>query len=131
AEYLLWFTKGGHVPPLVTTGPVASNGILGQPGTVILFGGPGTTLDNDVRQGGRFTLGYWLDPCRQCAIEGSYFFLEDETTHFRASSDAFPLLARPFFRINTGSEFSEISTRPDLTTGNIHIEAPTSLWGAE
>ncbi len=128
AEYLLWWTKSDHAPPLVTTGPASSNGILGQPGTEVLFGGPGTSLNSDVRQGGRFTLGYWLDPCQQCAIEGSFFFLENEQTRFLASSDAFPLLARPFFRINTGSEFSEIATRPDLTTGFVKVKSPTELW---
>jgi hypothetical protein len=131
AEYLVWFTKADHVPPLVTTGPASSNGILGQPGTIVLFGGPGTNLNEDVRQGGRFTLGYWLDPCHECAIEASYFFLGDHTQRFSASSGAFPLLARPFFRENTGSEFSEIVTRPDLSTGRVTIEAPTQLWGAE
>ncbi|HEY1859023.1 MAG TPA: BBP7 family outer membrane beta-barrel protein, partial [Gemmataceae bacterium] len=131
AEYLLWWTKSDHAPPLVTTGPASSNGILGQPGTQVLFGGPGTSLNSDVRQGGRFTLGYWLDSCQQCAIEGSFFFLENEQTRFLASSDAFPLLARPFFRINTGSEFSEIATRPDLTTGFVKVKSPTELWGAE
>jgi hypothetical protein len=131
AEYLLWWTKSDHAPVLVTTGPASSNGILGQPGTEVLFGGPGTSLNSDVRQGGRFTLGYWLDPCQQCAVEGVFFFLSNEQTRFLASSDAFPLLARPFFRINTGSEFSEIATRPDLTNGFVKVKAPTELWGAE
>jgi hypothetical protein len=131
AEYLVWFTKADHVPPLVTTGPASSDGILGQPGTTVLFGGPGTNLNENVRQGGRFTLGYWLDPCHECAIEASYFFLGDRTQTFSANSDQFPLLARPFFRINTGSEFSEIVTRPDLSTGGVAVQAPTKLWGAE
>ena len=131
AEYLVWFTKADHVPPLVTTGPPSSNGILGQPGTVVLFGGPHTSINDDVRQGGRFTLGYWLDDCHQCAIEGTYFFLGDETTNFNANSNAFPLLARPFFRANTNSEFSEIATGSGFATGSVSVQAPSSLWGAE
>jgi hypothetical protein len=131
AEYLVWFTKADHVPPLVTTGASTSSGILGQPGTALLFGGPGTNLNENVRQGGRFTLGYWLDPCHECAIEASYFFLGDHTQSFSANSNQFPLLARPFFRVNTGSEFSEIVTRPDVATGSVTIQAPTKLWGAE
>src|SRR5262249_5231137 len=31
-EYLLWWIKDRHVPPLVTTGPVGSTGVLGAPG---------------------------------------------------------------------------------------------------
>jgi hypothetical protein len=128
AEYLVWWTKADHAPPLVTTGPASSNGILGQPGTQVLFGGQ---LNGDVRQGGRFTVGYWLDDCHECAVEATYFFLGDARQRFGANSNQFPLLARPFFRENTGSEFSEIVTRSDLSNGSVRVDAPTQLWGAE
>src|SRR5262245_8106792 len=42
AEYLLWWTKGDRLPPLLTTSPVgtplANAGVLGRPGTSVLFG---------------------------------------------------------------------------------------------
>jgi hypothetical protein len=129
ADYLVWFTKGDRIPPLITTGPIASSGILGRPGTTILFGNQ--QINNEWHSGGRFTLGYWLDPCQEAAIEGSYFFLNQRTTRFFASSDAFPLLARPIFEQNNGQEFSEISTRPDLATGSVSVDSPSRLWGAE
>ncbi len=129
ADYLVWFTKGDRIPPLITTGPIASSGILGRPGTVILFGNQ--QINNEWHSGGRFTLGYWLDPCQELGIEGSYFFLNQRTTRFFASSDAFPLLARPIFEQNNGQEFSEISTRPDLATGSVSVDSPSRLWGAE
>src|SRR5689334_904180 len=37
AEYLMWWLNGDPLPPLVTTGPPSTGGILG-PGTHILFG---------------------------------------------------------------------------------------------
>lgn len=39
-EYLLWWEKDGPTPgPLVTTGPPsAAPGVLGRPGTTVLFG---------------------------------------------------------------------------------------------
>jgi hypothetical protein len=96
---------------------------------VILFGNE--TLNDELRSGGRFTLGYWFGDCQRWALEGSYFFLGQRNTNFLATSDAFPLLARPFFNLNTNQEFSEISTRADLATGSVTIQAPTELWGAE
>src|SRR5260370_9635305 len=53
AEYLLWFTKNSHVPPLFTTGSPKDSppAALGQPDTSVLFGGD---VDHGVRPGGRF-----------------------------------------------------------------------------
>ena len=43
ADYLMWFTTGTRLPPLVTTSPQGTPanqaGVLGAPGTTILFGG--------------------------------------------------------------------------------------------
>src|SRR5207248_6483013 len=39
AEYLLWWMKNDHLPPLVTTGPATFPvGFLGNPGTSIIAG---------------------------------------------------------------------------------------------
>ena len=42
AEYLLWSAKGDKLPPLVTTSPAGTPaplaGVLGAPGTSVLFG---------------------------------------------------------------------------------------------
>ena len=65
-ELLLWSTSGNFLPALVTSSPAgtpaAQAGVIGQPGTSILFGNdwmPGT-----FRPGGRITVGYWLDPAQ-------------------------------------------------------------------
>src|SRR5207249_3637555 len=51
AEYLLWWTKNDHVPPLITTGPATFPvGFLGNPGTTVLFGG---SLDRNPFSGAR------------------------------------------------------------------------------
>lgn len=56
-EYLLWGFKNSSAPvPLVTTG---SSGIVGAPDTVIVLGGK--DVDSGVHQGGRLTVGSWLD----------------------------------------------------------------------
>ena len=63
AEYLLGWTRGQLLPPLVTTSPagtpVGTVGVLGQPTTTILYGN--THVNTEGRDGGRFELGYWLN----------------------------------------------------------------------
>jgi hypothetical protein len=129
AEYLLWTFKDARVPALVTTSSPASAGILGSPDTVILFGG--SKLDSGDFSGGRFTGGFWLDPCQTKAIEFSGFFLGDRSVNFQANSTQFPVLARPFFNFNFGTEFSEVTASPGLSTGQIDIRSSTNLWGTE
>src|SRR5580704_2583491 len=77
AEYLLWSTKGDKLPPLITTSPAgtpaASAGVLGAPGTSILFGN-GTVGDGG-RSGARLRGGYWFDPQHSAGIEAQFFAL--------------------------------------------------------
>lgn len=127
-EYLLWWTRTDHTPPLVTTSAPADFGILGRPSTVQVFGG---SLDGDPRSGARFTLGYWLDMWGEDAIELSGFFLAERTTRFNLSSTTSPVIARPFFNLNSNSEFSELVALPGATTGSIRVDAPSRLFGAE
>ena len=132
AEYLLWWTRPANLPPLVTTGTPASQGILGQPGTALLFGG--APVDFGGQSGARFTAGYWLNCDDTLAIEGSLFFLGQENVKFNANSDLFPVLARPFFAINPGvppGEFRQLTAFPGLFTGAISATTATRLWGAE
>jgi len=132
AEYLLWWTRPANLPPLVTTGTPASQGILGQPGTTILFGG--SAVDFGGQSGARFTAGYWLNCEQTVALEGSLFFLGQQTVSFNANSNMFPLLARPFFEINPGpqmGEFRQLTAFPNLFTGAIHASTASRLWGAE
>ncbi len=130
-EYLLWWAKQDHVPVLVTTGSVQSDGsagILGRPDTVPLFGG---ALDRGAQSGARFTAGYWLGDCNSNAIEFSGFFLGQSTARFDANSSQFPVIARPFFDVNSGQEFVEQVSFPGRVIGDVRIESPSQLWGVE
>lgn len=104
AEYLMWWTQGSFVPPLGTTGlpasPPACTAAIGQPGTAVLFGGHG--INDDWKPGARFTVGGWLDDCRRCGLEASYFFLGSQSDDFFAASPGSPILARPFTDPLTG-----------------------------
>jgi hypothetical protein len=131
AEYLLWWLKGEHIPPLVTAGSASDlvPGALGQPGTAVLFGD--TSINSGVRSGGRFRVGYWLDPWGQYAVELGGFFLGQQRTRFTASSAFNPVLARPFLAVNTNTQFAQLVALPGTATGNVTVNAPSNFWGAE
>jgi len=121
AEYLLWWTDGMDVPPLVTTSPSGTSqdeaGVLGQSGTSILYGNTG--LNSDARSGGRFTLGLWLDSCGCRGIEATYMTLGTKTETFGASSDDFTILARPFFNVVTGEQDAHLIAFEDPVDGPV------------
>src|SRR5438093_2968240 len=77
AEYLRWTVKGDKLPALVTTSPPgtppAQRGVLGFPGTAVLFGD--STVNDGWRSGGRAGAGFWFDDRRTSGIETSFFQL--------------------------------------------------------
>jgi hypothetical protein len=126
AEYLLWWFKNGRAPPLVTAG---DDGKLGSPGTQVLV--DNLNFDGDVRQGGRFALGYQFENSPCIGIEADYFFLADRQRDARFSSDDNPVLAQPFFDAIQGTPDRTLVASPGVATGTVTIGARTSLWGAE
>lgn len=130
-EYLLWWTKGYDVPPLVTTSPFNDRfnnfGFLGVPGTQVLSD---DSVERGALSGGRFTVGYWLH-CED-AVEVSGFFLSpgNESALFRGNQ--FPILARPFFSLNrNGGPFSQVVNNPGQLSGDIAIDSSMDFWGLE
>ena len=119
AEYLFWSTQGMNVPPLVTTGPNASNpGYLDTLGTTILYGG--NQIDGYGRSGVRLTVGTWLNPCQTVGIEGDFFQLATATSNYNASGSGTDILSRPFF-----------DTRPSLSNQNVEqVAFPNSVEGS-
>jgi hypothetical protein len=129
-EYLLWWSRNSNLPPLVTASAPASGGVLGQPGTVVLFGGP---TDYEGHSGGRFRAGLWLDSEWTFGIEASYFFLGSRSVNFTAGSAGAgsAVLGRPFFNVITGAEDAEPVSVPGLLTGTVAVHLSSSLQGAE
>ena len=132
-EYLHWWVKGAEAPALVTTGPTtqtqAQAGVLGQPGTAVLFGGSG--LNGNDRSGARVTLDYWFDKCENFALEGSWFGLGDDPSTYQASSTGTPILARPFLDVTTGNQDSRVIAYPGTFVGGVNASADLQLSGAE
>ncbi|HEY1380684.1 MAG TPA: BBP7 family outer membrane beta-barrel protein, partial [Gemmataceae bacterium] len=143
AEFLVWWTKGAQVPPLLTTSPpLGANGLPGTlPGATVLLGGG--DLDDSTRYGGRFGLVYWLDDCASYGFDSRYFFTGERTSRFAINSrlpDGSDLaLFRPFFAPNTlvappvvlPGPFVEQVTGPGVSTGTFSAEQKSRFWGAE
>jgi hypothetical protein len=129
AEYLYWWTKKSQVPPLVTTGPLSSGGVLGQIGTSVLFGG--SDVDIEGHSGGRFGLGLWLTDFHKAGAEFNYFFLATQGVDFDAVAEGNGLLARPVTVANNGLPNAFLVAIPGLTAGRIRVTDTTRLQGLE
>jgi hypothetical protein len=133
-EYLLWWSPGYSVPALITTSTgstLSTAGQLGQPGTNILFGKD--RLATETRSGLRITAGYLLMPCRDVSIEGSYTTTGTLSDSFSTNSNAFPVIARPFFNILSDSQgqAAHITAFPGEATGSISVMASSEFNSAE
>ncbi len=135
AEYLLWWTKGENLPPLVTAGSAAdlatgaNVGALGLPGTAVLFGGD--DVNQQARSGARFMVGYWFGDEHLLGIEGGGFFLGRQTSSFTASSTGTPILTRPFFNVASGIQDSELVAAPGILAGTVTARTSSTFYGAE
>jgi hypothetical protein len=128
-EYLYWKPKGMNVPPLVTTSPTGTSqdiaGELGQPTTSILYGDD--EINDDYRTGGRIQGGFWLTPDEMAGIEGYVMGFDDEQSTFAATGQfsnggTGPILARPFFNVDSGVQDTLLLAFPDFVTGNQTID---------
>jgi hypothetical protein len=123
--------KESPVPPLVTTSPPGTPrelaGVLGAPGTAILYDGDG----NPERSGGRFTLGFWFDGEQTIGLESTTLFIAERSMTFQASSSGIPILARPFFNVLSGTSASELVAYPGALAGGVAVSSGNQIWGTE
>lgn len=129
-EYVLWWTKNGNIPLLLTRGESTDPlpGAVGQPNTKPLYGGDVAFHE---RSGARFTAGMALGAERLWSLEAGYFFLNARRVGVDDSSAGNPILARPFTDANTSAQNSSITTFPGILAGNIDIESSSYLYGLE
>ena len=123
ADWLMWWTSPVHLPPLVTTSPQGTlqeeAGVLGFPNTEVLFGD--SFINDGGRSGVRITVGGWLDRCHTWGLEGDWLTLGGVSTNYSNQSFGDPILARPFFDVESGAQNSEITAYQDVATGSVDI----------
>ncbi len=140
-EYMSTWLQGRYLPPLVSTSPPGSEGVV--PGASVLFGGD--ELSDNRQAAGKLTVGGWLDEGERLGLVGNYFLVETESVGFHGSSDASgsPLLARPFYETwpsaDSGVGPASFLVSGQTTVGNllftldgqIDAVAKTDVEGAE
>lgn len=116
AEYLRWWTKGSRIPALVADGDL--NTLYGD-----------REFNGKDHSGFRVTMGVFLDPCREWALEGDYFDLTPRDTSYDSGfSNGQPtIIVRPFFNSNANvnaldGELVSFPTGPNALTGSVTVE---------
>ena len=132
-EYLLWGMKGVDLPALVTTSPLGTPeedaGVLGEPGTSVLFGDE--TIYDEMRSGGRFTLGWWWDPRQMGGVEVTYFGLPAKALRHHSHGWGNRIVARPYLDVENDQQAAHLVAYPGLLDGSVDVRADTELQGAE
>lgn len=129
AEYLAWWTRSDTVPPLLTTSAPQFFGIPGQGNTTVVLGG---NVADTFHSGGRLTVGRWFGDSECRGVETRLFFLGRSDTTYTVTSDQYPVLARPFFNVNTpNGPFSQVIASPGLAVGGAVVNFQSSVWGGE
>lgn len=135
ADYLGWWLTGSRLPPLATASPPgtprAQSGLLGAPGTQVLFGGE--TVQDDFRSGVRLTFGGWLDECRTTGFEVRALVLDRLADQFSGgSADGSVLVSRPFFDVRTGRQNVELVSFPGVLAGRAADVADSgNFWAVD
>jgi hypothetical protein len=116
---------------LVSTGSLASRGILGNPGTTPLF--EDSNFAYSYKSGGKLTAGFWFNACQSVGFEANGFLLEQSRDNFAVSSapSGLPLLASPFVNTLGPVESASFISLPGQNTGKFLATTTDRVWGAE
>ncbi|MCH5374142.1 MAG: BBP7 family outer membrane beta-barrel protein, partial [Planctomycetes bacterium] len=132
-DYLMLWTKGRALPPLVTTGVPGEDGVLGLASTSILYGGK--DIGEDFRSTGRFSLGFWLDECERLGLGARFLISETDDLNFGRGSNpnGSPVLARPFYNSDpiADTQDSLIISRPGIRRGEITAMSDNDLMSLD
>ena len=82
-----------------------------------------------MRSGFRTTFGMWLDDCHSWDVEFDYLSLGERSNEFSMFSTGFPILARPFFNVQTNAQASELVAYPGTVRGNRRGQCQDLLSG--
>lgn len=131
-DLLLWWTRGLNLPPLLTRGTGLTNpGVLGQPGTTIIFGNG--ALGESMRVGVRPRVGFWIDDCQTLGVEGSFIYLGQIVDHFDFCFPPGDVVGRPFFNTDptVNAQDAELVNVPGVLAGCVSIVATSEFYSAD
>ena len=137
-EYLMWWTKGDTLPPLITLGSASDfaaglpAGSIVLPGTQTIFGG--ADYNAGMRSGARLMAGLWFGDDHLLGVEAGGFFLESRSKSLLVSGTAgSPIIARPIYNTLTGAPTVEFVSEPPppALSGTAAASVRSSFWGGE
>jgi hypothetical protein len=133
SDYLVWWTKGAPLPPLVTTGSPSDSapGALGQPGTSTIYGGGSANLG--AVGGWRLDVGGYLDAHETWGLQSVFTILGRQEAGFDAYSDqnGNPLIARPVVNANNNTETAYADSFPGALGGGVSITSSSEFLSYE
>jgi hypothetical protein len=134
-DFLYWFLEHMRVPALLTTGAPGSGGVLGAPGTELLYGDDRPDSRHGRYIGVRFDVDYWLSDEHAVGLNLSAFFLERDSSNFTVPWGSAPLLARPYVDATDGSQKAYILAGPvpgvGVLTGAFNAYTRIELFGQD
>lgn len=131
-ELLFWWPKPQPLPPLVTTARGQSPAVFGGPNTSLLVGNQ--SIDSPDVAGGRFTLGFAVNPEETAGLAVTYFFLGSRTSSVSvgdAVAGRGRSVARPVIDPLTGDEAAVAAAVPGQFEGVIDAATTTRVTGWE
>lgn len=128
-EYMVGWTTGQRLPPLLTTGSGALPGALGDPRTRVLFGGQ--EVNDQDRHGFRVGLGGYFDNACRIGMQAGFFLLPGMSTKGQAGSPT-TAVSRPFTNAQSRAADIEVVSLPGDTNGTSTVNARSGdLLGAD
>jgi hypothetical protein len=127
ADYLMWVPQNQSYPPLVTASLNGGTGVLGAPGTVVLF----DRFNDPIRSGMRIGGGFWFHEDGCWGADVNYWFLstQNQTAAFGNNGD--PNIGRPFFDVTDGTPKAEIVSFAGAVVGTVNVHQTQQIWGFE
>lgn len=131
-----WKTDA-NLPPLATTDTnpaLAEPGRRGGPSTQVLFGNK--RLQGGAKNGIRAEFTLWLDPARERAAWFRMYDSGDQVSSGNFNSNTTPIIARPFFDLQTNAENTLLVARPangnlPLREGSLDISLKSNIQGGD
>ncbi len=127
ADYLYWVPQNQSYPPLVTASLTGGTGVLGAPGTAVLFNRFNDPGLSGLRIGG----GYWFSNTSCWGVDASYWFLSSTTRNAGFGNAGDPNIGRPFFDVVGGVPKAEIVSFLGFVQGGVNVQQQQQIWGLE
>lgn len=126
-EFLMWFLQDREMPALVTTSPINTQPVLGDPQTNVVFG---NGVEGELSAGVRTDYGKWVTD--NVGIGGRFWIMAENNDSFSAAGNGTGnSIGRPFLDLAFGGESALLVNLNGILTGAVAAENSIDIWAAE